>query len=107
MAQIIPLNPPENNLNMAAALKLAEAGFPVFPVSQARKPLVKWKDAATDDPTQVRRWWSKWPNAMPAMPTGSRSGVSVLDIDRKNGKDGYAELRKIGLDPDALSHARR
>jgi len=106
MAKKIPLNPSENNPNMAAALQLAEAGFPVFPVSQARKPLVRWKDAATDDPAQVRRWWSKWPDAMPAMPTGSKSGVSVLDIDRKNGKDGYAELRKIGLDPDALSHVR-
>jgi archaellum biogenesis ATPase FlaH len=103
---MIPLNPPENNPNMAAALKLAEAGFPVFPVSQERIPLVRWKGAATDDPAQVRRWWRKWPDAMPAMPTGSKSGVSVLDIDRKNGKDGYAELRRLGLDPDALSHVR-
>lgn len=106
MAKIVALKPPKNNPNMAAALKLAEAGYPVFPVSQERRPLVKWKAAATDDPAQVRRWWSKWPDAMPAMPTGSKSGVSVLDIDRKNGKDGYAELGKIGLDPDALSHVR-
>ena len=106
MAKIIPLNPPENNPNMAAALKLAEAGFPVFPVSQERSPLVKWKRAATDDLAQVRRWWSKWPEAMPAMPTGSKSGVSVLDIDLKKGKDGYAELRRLGIDPEALSHVR-
>lgn len=100
-------NSPRNgNPNMAAALKLAKAGIPVFPVSQDRKPLVKWKDAATDDAAQVRRWWGRWPDAMPAMPTGSKSGISVLDLDMKNGKDGFAALRSLGLDPDTLSHVR-
>lgn len=96
----------KSNPNMAAALKLARAGIPVFPVSQDRKPLVKWKDAATADAAQVRRWWDRWPDAMFAMPTGAKSGVSVLDVDMKNGKDGHAALRSLGLDPDGLSHVR-
>lgn len=96
----------KRNPNLTAAMKLAKAGLPVFPVSQDRKPLVKWKDAATVDTAQVRRWWGRWPDALPAMPTGSKSGVSVLDVDMKNGKDGNAALRSLGLDPDALSHVR-
>lgn len=104
---LIPQNSPRiDNPTLAEALKLAQAGVPVFPVSQDRKPLVKWKEAATDDMAQVRRWWGRWPDAMPAMPTGAMSGISVLDVDMKNGKDGFAALRSLGLDPDTLTRVR-
>ena len=99
-------SPTIDNPNLAAALKLAGVDMPVFPVSQDRKPLVKWKSEATSDEAQVRRWWMRWPDAMPAMPTGSKSGVSVLDIDVKGGKDGYAALRDLGLDPVEVSRVR-
>jgi KaiC/GvpD/RAD55 family RecA-like ATPase len=102
MSQAKPIT---NNENLQAALDLAEAGFAVFPARAANKrPHVKdWQTIATTDPAQIRRWWKKWPDAMPAILTGRRNSVAVLDLDLKDGKDGGAALRALGLDPDTLS----
>ena len=60
-----------------------------------RSHVTGWQDKATTDPAQLRRWWRKWPDAMPAIPAGSRSGIAVLDLDRKNGKNGFGTLREL------------
>lgn len=88
---------------LSAALDYAERGYPVFPVGQDKRPLVKWKAGATTDLDQVRSWWARWPLAMIGMPTGKPSGVVVIDIDRKNGVDGLANLKALGIDPRSLS----
>lgn len=94
----------DENPNLSCALSLAKRGLPVFPAGPDKRPLVKdWQARATADPGAIRRWWRKWPDAMPALPMGRRSGLAVLDVDRKNGKDGMAALRKLGHDPAALS----
>ncbi len=87
--------------NLQAALDLAAAGIPVFPVDANKHPHIKWKGGATLDEKQIRKWWKKWPNAMPAFPTGEPSGIAVLDIDRKDGKDGVAALRQLGFEPES------
>lgn len=84
---------------LEAALRYADRGYPVFPVRGDKRPLVKWKDGATTDHRQIRTWWARWPFAMIGMPTGARSGVVVLDVDRKNGVDGLANLRAAGVNP--------
>ena len=97
--------------NLDVALAWAKAGIPIFPAELVmrkgklvKKPCFEgWKDDATTDAAQLRRWWRKRPDAMPGIPTGSRSGIAVLDLDRKNGKDGFETLRELGHDPDALS----
>ncbi|MEM9910283.1 MAG: AAA family ATPase [Pseudomonadota bacterium] len=91
--------------NRAAALAAAAAGFRVFPVtvkhkqdgSKYTKPRVAWGSLASTDPDQIRLWWRKWPDAVPGMATGD---VFVVDLDDKDGKNGTAEYRKLGLDPD-------
>ena len=90
--------------NRAVALDLAARAFVVFPCNADKRPLTRhsFRDATTDA-DQIRAWWRTWPDALPALPTGARTGIAVLDIDRKNGKDGYAELRRLGFDPDSLS----
>lgn len=94
----------DGNPNLSCALGLAKRGLPVFPAGPDKRPLVKdWQARATADPGAIRRWWRRWPDAMPALPMGRRSGLAVLDVDRKNGKDGMAALRKLGHDPAALS----
>ena len=40
-------------------------------------------DAAT-----IRKWWKRWPDALIGMPTGKVTGIAVLDLDKKNSKDG-------------------
>ena len=102
------------NENLQAALDLAEAGIPVFPFKlvSSDEPgkgprkvpcITDWPNRATPDKAQLRRWFAKWPDAMPGIPMGPRTGWAVLDVDRKNGKDGFAELRALGFDPEALS----
>lgn len=93
--------------NLVTALKLAKAGLPVFPAHASNKrPHVKdWPNVATTDVDQLKSWWRKWPDAMPALPTGERSGVAVLDVDMKDGKDGIATLRSLGFDTDTMSPA--
>jgi KaiC/GvpD/RAD55 family RecA-like ATPase len=41
---------------------------------------------------------------MPGLPMGARSGLAVLDIDRRPDKDGAVTLRDLGHDPARLSH---
>jgi hypothetical protein len=68
---------------LAAALKYARHGTPIFPCDPADKsPLCThgFHDA-TARAWQIRAWWRRWPNAMIAMPTGARTRVWVLDID--------------------------
>lgn len=92
--------------NAPVALNLARSGWAVFPCDPATKapmPGVKWKEAATSNLAKVAAWWQMWPDAMPALPTGARNGVSVVDLDRGKGKDGVAAYQALGLDPDAAS----
>ncbi|WP_089954574.1 bifunctional DNA primase/polymerase [Salipiger thiooxidans] len=50
---------------------------PAKPVRRrVRSHVTGWQDKATTDPDQLRRWWRKWPDATPAIPAGSRSGIA-------------------------------
>ena len=90
--------------NLQAALDLAAKGFAVIPLGPDKRPLIKgWQAKATTDPVIINDWFLKWPKAMPGLPTGERNGFTVLDIDKKNGKDGFAELEDIELDVDSMS----
>lgn len=82
------------------ALQLAHNGIPVFPCARNRKPLTTngFKNA-TSDANQVMAWWKEFPYALPGVPTGRASGFDVLDLDRKNGKDGFESLRLMGINP--------
>jgi hypothetical protein len=99
-----------------------DRGWPVFPTKLVPRPdgtfdkvpCVKWaKDeadrAAVDarDPSTIRKWWRRWPEAVISIPTGSRSGIIVLDIDCKKGRNGFdtlADLGKAILPDTPISH---
>ena len=68
--------------NLAKAQQLGEAGIPLFPCKQDKSPRTPsgFKDASSD-PTQIERWWSCDPEALIGVPTGSKSGLWVLDAD--------------------------
>lgn len=85
--------------NLKAALSLARWGIPCFPCGADKRPKVKWTVEATSDAGKIRHWWSKFPDALPALPTGRASGLCVIDLDVKNGKNGIEAYRSLGLDP--------
>jgi putative DNA primase/helicase len=94
---------PTNGLR-EQALATARSGIPVFPLHSAlagecscgikkcgrkgKHPRTPrgFKDATTDVLT-IERWWTAHPDAGLWMPTGSPSGVLVIDVDPRNGGD--------------------
>ncbi|MGM0583465.1 MAG: DUF3987 domain-containing protein [Pseudomonadota bacterium] len=100
---------------LAAALRLAEAGIPVFPcdghpkpADAARYPGEPGKGPltprgfydATTDPEQLQKWWTRWPDALPAVPMGPTSGLFAVDCDLcdETGETlGEASLEGLGI----------
>lgn len=79
-----------------AALKYADKGWAVFPVSKAKIPLTEngFKDATTDKAT-ISNWFSQYTGANIGIATGSMSGGLVVidvDIDENAGKFGNESL---------------
>lgn len=75
----------------SAARILAKAGIPVFPcVPGGKQPLTAHGfHMATIDLAQVERWWQLTPVANVGIPTGSPSGLVVIDIDKRRDGDGF------------------
>lgn len=88
-----------------AALDYAELGFAVFPVAEdCRTPLVKSEvkgqggvHMASRDPARLAGMFARPCNL--AIACGAPSGVLVIDIDVKSGKDGLRSARLLGLNP--------
>ena len=88
--------------NESVALELAKRGFVVFPIRQwgdedGWKPIAGFPTKASKDAAQIRAWWKKWPEARVGLLAGARNGLTVLDVDVKNGKDGTESLKNMGL----------
>lgn len=77
----------ENQPLMEAALSLAGLGVPVFPCKPDKSPyyskptLEHGHVDATTDLGLIAEWWGRWPEALIGMPTGSLTGIWVLDVD--------------------------
>ena len=90
-----------------AALHYQEMGLRIFPlIPLSKKPMsidhegylammIAKKRCLTKE--EVERLWSLYPDANIGEFPGRGSGDSVLDIDKKNGKDGFATLEKAGM----------
>ena len=84
--------------NLDIARSLAGAGYYVFPLTP-RGDYIKgfsWDRGATRSRKQITDWWTNDPRQRIGIHTG-RSGLVVVDLDRKNGKDGFASLKARGL----------
>jgi Bifunctional DNA primase/polymerase, N-terminal len=95
---------------VAAALRYAWAGWPVFPCMPGEKvPATRhgFLDATTD-PDKIAWWWRRDPERNVAIATG-RPGPDVLDIDVRADGDGFAalgRLRREGLLDGAAAYVR-
>lgn len=82
------------------ALAYAAKGYHVFPCGPDKKPLTEhgFKDASTDAEV-VRAFWECHPDAQVGVDCG-RTGIAVVDLDKKNGKDGVAAFEALrGAEP--------
>src|SRR5699024_1746765 len=90
-----------------AAQELALAGAPVFPCAPGEKtPLVaSGFKQATSDVRRVHGWWRWQPTANIGIPTGTASGLIVIDVDVHgvNGYASYARAARAGLIPAPLA----
>jgi hypothetical protein len=66
---------------VSKALKLAEQGFKVFPLS----------------PNSKRNWWSQWPKANIAIVPGPEYFVFDIDVRTPGHKESLAKLKALGL----------
>ena len=87
---------------LRVALIYAAKGWPVFPCKpQGKTPITEHglKDASTD-PTQIREWWERTPDANVAIATGV--AFDVLDIDGSQGFEslGFASVPVTQPDDD-------
>ena len=94
-----------------AALAFAKAGIPVFPcLPEGKHPLTPtgFHDASLDL-DQVQAWWTRWPGANIGLPTGSTSGIDVVDIDVTKTDAGFAAFDRAtteGLVDGELARVR-
>lgn len=93
-----------------AALQYAAIGWPIFPcVAGGKDPAIiggnGFKNATTDEAI-IRQWWARYPNSnIGFYPHGA--GLSVLDVDVKNGSDGYTQLEALEAKHGELPHTQR
>lgn len=77
---------------LMAAIDYAERGWRVLPVGVNKKPLnYNGSTGATTDKKQILRWWQENAFANVGVATGAES-FWVVDVDMKDGKDGWASL---------------
>ena len=64
--------------------------MPVFPCDNDKRPFTAhgFKDASTD-PDVIRRWWTRWPNALIGVPTGIKFCVVDVDLQHPEAQEWY------------------
>ena len=86
-------------LEKAAPLVL-KLGWPVFPISRKKVPLVTGGfNVASRDRATIERWSREYSDANIAVPTGAATGLLVIDVD---GPDGEAALEQLQVRNDPI-----
>lgn len=80
------------------AVEYAKQGLAVLPIAPKGKiPLTQHgSHDATTDLTQIKKWWTKYPDANIGIATGKASGGLVvidMDVDDDKDKDGYHHFK--------------
>jgi hypothetical protein len=82
------------------AIEMAtEFGWRVFPANPSNKhPFISnWQQMASNKPEEIIKLFTPWPSAMIGVPTGAVNGLTVVDIDKRENKDGFKTAEDLGL----------
>jgi hypothetical protein len=96
--------PKNSSHNLQIALKWQQAGLSIFAAGPNKKPRVKWRDESTTDPDQMKEWFKRWPDALPAIDL-AKSGHIILDGDRHGGPDGVAAAEQLFAERSLIAAA--
>lgn len=93
---------------LTASLSYQQRGFSVIPIQpREKKPMVLWEryQSGRTTETEIKAWWSKWPDANIGIVTGAVSGLVVIDLDTPEAKD---KLKGIvaGFDLSTVARSR-
>jgi putative DNA primase/helicase len=78
------------------AIKYGKLGLKVFPVKH-KVPAVKgWQKSASCNEEDIRKMF-KCPHTGIGMACGEMSGITVIDVDNKNGVNGFRTLENLGI----------
>jgi hypothetical protein len=71
---------------LESALSYAARGWHVFPLKPRDKTprTAGGFKAGTTDESQIRRWWTTWPDSNIGVATGQGSGIIAIDAVAKN-----------------------
>jgi putative DNA primase/helicase len=75
-----------------AALSYASRNLAVFPCEKKHPLIASGFKAASKNPTHVREWWQRWPDAQIALPTGKVNRLFVIDVDGPDGASAFAKV---------------
>lgn len=91
----------------AAAIEALERGWSIIPINpENKRPLVDWLEYQDRFPTdeEVDQWWTQYPYAIPAVITGWRSGLYIVDCDNE---EANARAGKLGITSPVRVRTRR
>lgn len=95
----------QHNPLLEAALRYAARGWRVVPLHSIRNGVCTCSKAAecnspakhprtlnglkdaSSDPKQIERWWTQWRDANIGVLAGESSGLTIIDVDPRNGGD--------------------
>lgn len=79
------------NLKLEAALKYAELGLSIIPVSKDKIPLIDWKEFQSRKASKEEMvgWFEKFPSMNIGIVTGKISGIVVVDVEKGGDSSGY------------------
>jgi hypothetical protein len=85
-----------------------ELGLPCFPCRVDKSPLTPngFKDASADIDA-IREMFSPHPGCLIGVPTGSPSGIDILDVDPRHNGHVWYEAHKGKLPPTRIHRTRR
>lgn len=79
------------------AFKYIKQEWKVFPVKFKKPAIEGWQDEATSDPERIPSLFNVYHTGI-GLPTGKESNRTVVDVDNKDGRNGFFTLEMLGIE---------